>query len=439
VFDPVSTPHLALLRRARDLWPAFARAWTCILRDGLRVEGEDAWLAVRSPPASKPWAPPSSAAGRGAWSTPKTGGSSLRPAPEAMRAAFEALGRAFRAARAASPPDDLPTFSAVVLATGAGDAMAGLAPELKALSPIKGQILRADRGPATGPVIRGEGVYICPGDSPGDRRDHGGGPRRPGRRPLGDDALRAAAIRLRPELAQAVLTTEVGVRAATPDGLPLVGWSAAPGVMLAVGARRNGWLLAPLVADLVAAYLKGDNPGPDAAAFGRAALLEDLSDNKEPSRAGANARIWVDRGTGSHPRRRRQAVRRLRRRVLAPHRRDRDLPRGIRRRHRRRRLAGRGHARERRRGGPGPDRGGDHDADRGPVGRRLFGRQRHPPQHLRPDADREVRHGRPAPETPAAPDLGRGQDVLRGDRAQFGPGHLQPGDPGREGRGRLSC
>ncbi|HWU14145.1 MAG TPA: D-amino-acid oxidase, partial [Caulobacter sp.] len=43
--------------------------------------------------------------------------------------------------------------------------------------------------------------------------------------------------------------------------------SAAPGVMLAVGARRNGWLLAPLVADLVAAYLKGDHPGPDAASL----------------------------------------------------------------------------------------------------------------------------------------------------------------------------
>ena len=37
--------------------------------------------------------------------------------------------------------------------------------------------------------------------------------------------------------------------------------------MLAVGARRNGWLLAPLVADMVAAYLKGDHPGPDAAAM----------------------------------------------------------------------------------------------------------------------------------------------------------------------------
>ena len=31
-----------------------------------------------------------------------------------------------------------------------------------------------------------------------------------------------------------------GVRAATPDGLPLVGFSRTPGVILAVGARRNG-------------------------------------------------------------------------------------------------------------------------------------------------------------------------------------------------------
>jgi glycine oxidase len=38
-------------------------------------------------------------------------------------------------------------------------------------------------------------------------------------------------------------------------------------VVLAVGARRNGWLLAPLVADLVAAYLTNDNLGPDAAAM----------------------------------------------------------------------------------------------------------------------------------------------------------------------------
>jgi glycine oxidase len=57
------------------------------------------------------------------------------------------------------------------------------------------------------------------------------------------------------------------VRVTTPDGLPLVGWSRSPGVILAVGARRNGWLLAPLVANMVAAYVTDDNPGPDAAAM----------------------------------------------------------------------------------------------------------------------------------------------------------------------------
>jgi glycine oxidase len=58
-----------------------------------------------------------------------------------------------------------------------------------------------------------------------------------------------------------------GVRAATPDGLPLVGPSAAPGVLLAVGARRNGWLLAPLVAKVVAAYVTGRDTGRYAAQF----------------------------------------------------------------------------------------------------------------------------------------------------------------------------
>ena len=52
------------------------------------------------------------------------------------------------------------------------------------------------------------------------------------------------------------------MRAATPDGLPLVGPSARAGVWLATGARRNGWLLAPLVARMLAAYLSDRDPGP---------------------------------------------------------------------------------------------------------------------------------------------------------------------------------
>jgi len=263
VFDPVSTPHLALLRRARDLWPAFAEGLgLTILRDGLRVEGEAAWLdrvAARFQALDASFQRLD-----GALFDAEDWRIEPRPALTALRTAFEGLGGCLE--KRAFTPGDLPAFSAVVLATGAA-AAPRLAPELAVLTPIKGQILRADRGPTTGPVIRGEGVYIAPGESPAI-----GATMETGRDdltvdPSATDALRAAAMRLRPELAKAVLTTEVGVRAATPDGLPLVGWSATPGVMLAVGARRNGWLLAPLVADLVAAYLKGDNPGPDAAAL----------------------------------------------------------------------------------------------------------------------------------------------------------------------------
>jgi glycine oxidase len=46
-----------------------------------------------------------------------------------------------------------------------------------------------------------------------------------------------------------------------------VGGSQAPGVVLAVGARRNGWLLAPLVAQMAAACVLGGDLGPYARRF----------------------------------------------------------------------------------------------------------------------------------------------------------------------------
>jgi len=260
VFDPVSALHLDLLRRARDLWPAFAAPLEIgLLKAGLRVEGEPAWLRAVGDRFQALGA--SVRRQEGALVSDEDWRLEARPALAAMRQAALALGARFEARAFAA--ETLASFDAVVLATGPS-ALTGLAPELAALTPIKGQILRADRGPATGPVIRGDGAYICPGASPAI-----GATMEVGRDDLTVDlaateALRRAAIRLRPALAGASLVTEVGVRVTTADGLPLVGWSATPGVMLAVGARRNGWLLAPLVADLVAAYLKGDNPGPDA-------------------------------------------------------------------------------------------------------------------------------------------------------------------------------
>jgi glycine oxidase len=44
--------------------------------------------------------------------------------------------------------------------------------------------------------------------------------------------------------------------------LPLVGFSQSPGVLVAAGARRNGWLLAPLVGRMVAALACEADPGP---------------------------------------------------------------------------------------------------------------------------------------------------------------------------------
>ena len=152
-------------------------------------------------------------------------------------------------------------------AKGSGGAArdGALAPETAVLAPIKGQILRLDRGPATGLVVRGAGVYLCPGAPMvvGATMEFGQDDRSP--EPAKTAPLLRAAEALRPDLETATATIQVGVRASTADGLPLVGWSVRPGVMLAVGARRNGWLLAPLVAGLVAAYLTNKDPGPDAA------------------------------------------------------------------------------------------------------------------------------------------------------------------------------
>lgn len=151
----------------------------------------------------------------------------------------------------------------LVVATGAG--CDPLAPELARLSPIKGHIVRFP-GTAEGLTVRTEGAYAAP--SPGGMAV--GATMEPGRADALIDftqaaPLLAAGVKLFPHLAEGRYQLAAGVRAATADGLPMAGWSAEPGVVLAVGARRNGWLLAPLVAQVVAACVMGKDAGPYAA------------------------------------------------------------------------------------------------------------------------------------------------------------------------------
>jgi glycine oxidase len=160
----------------------------------------------------------------------------------------------------------------IVLATGASPLTPtlALAPELSHLIPIKGQIVAYPDFalPAGAPTLRCEGGYVTGGED-GLRV---GATMETGRRDLMADPevverLHALAGRLYPAVEALEPIPAAGVRAASPDGRPMVGPSEAPGVILAVGARRNGWLLAPLVAQITLAYLAEHDPGRDASLF----------------------------------------------------------------------------------------------------------------------------------------------------------------------------
>ena len=71
--------------------------------------------------------------------------------------------------------------------------------------------------------------------------------------------LLGEALRLVPDLDDAGFTSAwAGLRPATPDHLPLVGpWPGIDGLLLAAGHYRNGVLLAPLTAQLIAGLVLG--------------------------------------------------------------------------------------------------------------------------------------------------------------------------------------
>ena len=138
--------------------------------------------------------------------------------------------------------------------------------------PVKGQILRL-RDPA-GPglltrVVRFEGGYVVP--------------RADGRYALGA-TVEEKGFELSPtaggvyellrdasELVPGVDELQidelsVGLRPGTPDNAPVIGAGALEGLVWATGHHRNGILLAPLTAELVAATLTGEPQAPLAAA-----------------------------------------------------------------------------------------------------------------------------------------------------------------------------
>jgi glycine oxidase len=275
--EPAGAAAFPLLMAARDAWPALeARAGAALDRSGALAVGREAWLGEVAAGLARLGVRPGEL-GRAAIEAlnPRLGPDIRRAllVPEdwrvdpplalaALRRAAEAAGVVFRNERVHGRGD----ADVLVAATGIDRGLADAAPELAHLSPIKGQILRFMDERARGPCIRGQGVYAAPGSdglAVGATMEPGREDLRPDPGPL--SAISAGAGRLFPSLAEATFGIGVGVRAATPDGLPMVGLSSEPGVVLATGARRNGWLLAPLVAGIVTACVTGRDPGPYAA------------------------------------------------------------------------------------------------------------------------------------------------------------------------------
>jgi glycine/D-amino acid oxidase-like deaminating enzyme len=133
--------------------------------------------------------------------------------------------------------------------------------------PIRGQLLQLRwSGPLLGGVIWGERCYIVPWrdgtvlvgateeDAGFDERTTVAGVR---------DLIDAACELVPHAWTASVTMAKVGLRPGTPDHLPIIGRSAVlANVVYATGHYRNGILLAPLTAELVADILLEDRSDP---------------------------------------------------------------------------------------------------------------------------------------------------------------------------------
>jgi glycine oxidase len=138
------------------------------------------------------------------------------------------------------------------------------------ISPVRGQIVSLmPRAPGLRTIVWGGPTYLVPkrdgSIAVGATEERVGFDRRV--TAAGVAELLGAAIRLVPSLDDARFAGAwAGLRPATPDMLPLVGpWPGVDGLLLAAGHHRNGVLLAPLTARLVALLVLGKGLPEEAA------------------------------------------------------------------------------------------------------------------------------------------------------------------------------
>ena len=276
--DDLGPEAATLLRAGRNRWPAFARATGVRLaRRPAEWRGEGAEAIVERLRAL------GFEARRDGDRVVTQEDWQVEP-PQALAALHKVLsaavvrGRVEKVARdetgwSASVSGETLRASAVIIATGTAAAIEGL-PEVTrklvdAIQPIRGQIGVTAKQLAT-QVTRGPGAYVAPmagGAVIGatmevGRRDTAPDPE------TGRTLIEAAwrVLGRAPEVLD--IEWQAGVRGASPDGLPMAG--AAPegsDLYVALAPRRNGWLLGPLVGEVVADAVEGRPPSPEARAL----------------------------------------------------------------------------------------------------------------------------------------------------------------------------
>lgn len=167
---------------------------------------------------------------------------------------------------------DKSTYLAPVVVNCAGAWAGHLPPYSFPTRPVKGQILSLVGVPRDllRHVIRAPEIYLVPRSDgrilAGATVEEAGYDKRTDADTI--HRMQQAAIHLVPALAQARLHEAwAGLRPGSPDNLPILGPTPTPGYFVATGHFRDGILLAPVTAHLMAQIVTGIKPEIEVAAF----------------------------------------------------------------------------------------------------------------------------------------------------------------------------
>jgi len=144
--------------------------------------------------------------------------------------------------------------------------LAPAAPALQHIQPAKGQLAPVSLDQPLWPNFRAADFYLAQRREDvvlGATLEMGRADRRAEQAPA--DALLAAADALLPGEIKPAGRGWAGVRPMSPDGWPLIGPSG--DVLIAAGHSRNGWLMAPITAEIITAYVFGAGTPPEWAAL----------------------------------------------------------------------------------------------------------------------------------------------------------------------------